>query len=176
VTRGGEARAVDRRNRRGRATAVVLALLTSAGAGCSAFPGAADAGRRLLADGFVSLTAPLQVPAMAARDAWAACAGEEGSSKALLPAWFVAFAFEHAGLCALHLVDLTAAPIHLVAGNRPPRIYRPWSLPMERDRDGVLGHEAGELALYGVAGVGGAAIAWWFGTSYVPHVFRWFVQ
>ena len=142
--------------------------------GCTTFAGAADAGRRALVDGYVAITAPIQVPAMAGRDAWNACSGEDGASKAWLPVFFVGYALQHAGLSALHLIDLAASPIHLVVGNPPPRIYVPYELPMPRYEDASLGKETGELALYGVAGVGGAIVAWYFATIYLPHIFRWF--
>lgn len=152
--------------------AAALAVATLA-AGCTAFPGAAQAGRRALEDGFVSLTAPVQVPVMAAREAWAAGGGEDGRSRFWLPLDFVGCCFVEAGLCALHALDLVATPVHVVVGNGPAGIYRTDVFPMERQRP-AFGEETGELALYGIGSVAGAAIAWWFGSHYVPHLFRWF--
>jgi hypothetical protein len=142
-------------------------------AGCAEFPGAGDAGRRVLVDGFVVLTSPVQVPAMAARDAWDDCGSDHPALLLLLPVFFVGRTVEHAVLAAMHGVDLVAAPIHACVGNGPPRIYEPYQLPMPWCTDSDLGHETGELALYDAAGVGGAVIAWWFATIYIPHLFHW---
>jgi hypothetical protein len=155
-----------------RAAALAAAVLLAPG--CTAFPGAANGGRRALVDGFVSITAPVQVVWMAGRDAWQHCSGEEGSSKLLLPVWFVAHSFEHAGISALHFLDLFASPIHVVAGNGPPRIYEPYEWPMPRVEEAPYGAEVGELALYGAAGVGGAIVAYWFATIYIPNLVSWF--
>jgi len=161
---------------RPRRTALVTALAVASLplAGCSAFPGAADAGERVLVDGFVALTSPVQVPVMAARDAWNDCGSEHAAMMLLLPVFFVGRACEHVGLAAMHAVDLVAAPIHVCVGNGPPKIYVPYELPMAWYPDAKLGSEAGELALYDAAGVGGLVIAWWFTTIYVPHLFHWF--
>lgn len=142
-------------------------------AGCSAFPHAADSGRRMAQDGFVVLTAPVQVPWVAAREAWAACPGGEGRSRLWLPVWFVGCACGEAVLGVLHAADLLAAPIHLCAGNGPAPIYRGCEFPLQRNVN-FFSAPTGELALYGVAGTGGAAVAWWFGTTYVPGIFRFF--
>lgn len=163
------------RPRSSRRPAALAAILFTSSA-CSTFPGAADAGRRFLVDGFVTLTSPVQVPAMAARDAWNSCTDDNEKSTFWLPAYFVGYTLYHTGLCALHTLDFAAAPIHLVVGNGPPRIYEPYALPMPRAADSNLGHEVGELALYDAAGIGGVVIAWWFGSTYVPHLFHWFTD
>jgi hypothetical protein len=157
---------------RGGLAAGALAATCLLGAGCSAFPGAADAGRRALHDTYVTFTAPVQVPCMAAVEAWAACSGEEGSPKVLVPVYFVGYALLEAGLCAMHTIDLTAAPIHLVVGNGPSPIYDTKPFPMER-RTAAWSGDTGELGLYDVGGVAGAVVAYWFGTQYFPHIFHW---
>jgi hypothetical protein len=108
---------------------------------------------------------------MAAREAWLASGGSSGRSRAWLPLDFAGRALLHAGLCALHLLDLPAAPIHLVAGEGPPEVYEPFDFPMELHAGADLADEAGELALYGIAGSGGAAISWWLGSVYLPGIF-----
>jgi hypothetical protein len=153
-----------------RAGALAAAWLA---AGCATLPGTADAGRRALEDGLVAVMAPVQVPALAAVEAWEAGRGGGALSQLLLPARFVGFCFSEAGLCALHALDLAASPIHLVAGNGPAGIYRLDRFPMERATP-ALSSDSGELALYGVGGAAGAAIAYWFGAYYVPHLFHWF--
>lgn len=153
---------------------LVALVALAASAGCSAFPDAGATGRRVLVDGFVTLTSPVQAPAMAGRDAWDDCGGGPAAKRLLLPVYFVGRLCQHTGLCALHTVDLVAAPIHLFVGNGPPKIYVPYELPMRWQPDAKVGSEAGQLALYGVAGIGGAVIAWWFATIYVPHLFHWF--
>jgi hypothetical protein len=156
--------------RRPPAGALVAAGLLS---GCSAFPGARAAAGRMQLDAFVTLTAPLQVPWLAARAAWAEGAADSGAANLLLPIRLLGHCFAEAATCALHTLDLAAAPIHLVAGNGPAPIYAGCALPLER-REPFASRATGELALYDVAGVGGAAIAWWFGTTYVPGIFRFF--
>jgi hypothetical protein len=112
------------------------------------------------------------VPLVAGREAWE-WSGAEGRSRAWLPVAFVGGFVVHAGVAALHLLDVAATPIHFVAGNGPAEVYDGFDLPLARSQE-PFGPEVGELALWGSAGAGGAAIAWWFGTSYVPHLFRWF--
>ena len=141
--------------------------------GCNTFPGAKAAGERLEVDAFVTFTAPLQVPWVAGREAWAACDGEGAFSKLWLPAYFVGFTFAEAGLSALHTLDIVAAPIHVIAGNGPPGIYRGCEFPLQRTAP-LASRATGELALYGVAGAGGAAIGYWFATTYVPGIFSFF--
>lgn len=141
-------------------------------AGCAAFPAPGNSADRLGQDLFVTATAPIQVPWLAARDAWEWSVGPEQSG-AWLPVAFVGGLLLHGGLATLHALDLVATPIHFIAGNGPAEVYAGCELPLER---GVapLGPAAGELALYGAAGVGGVAIAWWFGGTYVPHLFARF--
>ena len=153
---------------------VALGLL--AFGGCAAWPEGRAGGERALADAFVTLASPVEIPAMAARDAWKLCHDEPDDSVAWLPLAFLGFTLEHTGLSVLHTFDLAATPIHLLKGDGPPRIYQPYSLPMGRVPDADLGGEAGELALYGIAAIGGSVIAWWFGTSYVPHLFHYFTD
>ena len=138
--------------------------------GCSAFPGAKVAGERLKVDGYVFVTSPIQVPWVAARESWQACSGEEGSSKLLLPVYFVGYTLAHTGLATLHTLDLLAAPIHVVAGNGPAGIYRGCEMPLVRQKP-LASAETGELALYDVAGTGGAVLTWWFFFIYIPEAF-----
>ena len=152
-----------------RRTAILSAAL--GGSGCTAVDFAAT-GERLGQDLFVVATSPLQVPCVAARDAWEWTA-EPDRSRAWLPIAFVGAVAVHGGLAALHALDVVAAPIHLVAGNGKADVYAGFDLP-HVDAPAALGPAAGELALWGAAGVGGAAIAWWFGSSYVPHLFEVF--
>ena len=156
-----------RRGARLAAGVVAAALLQ----GCEASPGVAAAGDRFVVDGFVTFTSPLQVPWVAGREAWDACDGEEKASKLLLPAYFVGYLVAETGLATLHAIDLAATPIHLVAGNGPPGIYRRCEFPLERQAP-LASRATGELALYGIAGVGGVVIAYWFGTVYVPALAR----
>lgn len=155
--------------RGGRLAALALALPL---AGCALFPAPGASARRLGHDLFVVASSPLQVPLVAARDAWE-WSGAPERSRAWLPVAFVGGVLVHGGLAVLHLADVAATPIHFVAGNGPAPTYDGFALP-HRDAPEPLAPAAGELALYGVAGVGGAAIAWWFGGTYVPHLFRFF--
>lgn len=148
---------------------IVSALLSS----CGTFEGTKAAAERLKVDAFVTFTSPIQIPWVAAREAWAACDGEHGSSRLLLPVYFVGYFVTETGLSALHAIDLAASPIHLIAGNGPPGIYRGCEFPLRREKY-LISRETGELALYGVAGVGGAAITYWFVTAYIPNIFDTF--
>ncbi len=56
--------------------------------GCTLFPAPVESARRLGQDLYVVVTAPLQVPWVAARDAWA-WTGEEERSRGWLPIVFV---------------------------------------------------------------------------------------
>jgi hypothetical protein len=151
---------------------IAIAAAASVGAGCSSIDVAATS-ERLGQDLFVVATSPLQLPWVAARDAWQWTTATPDRSPAWLPVAFVGNAMVHAGLAALHALDLVAAPIHLVAGNGPAEVYAGFDLP-HVDAAAPLGPAAGELALWGAAGVGGAAIAWWFGSHYVPGLFELF--
>ncbi|MBM4015395.1 MAG: hypothetical protein FJ293_10595 [Planctomycetes bacterium] len=139
--------------------------------GCAAVDVAAT-GERVGQDLFVVATSPLQVPWVAARDAWEWTAAPE-RSRAWLPLAFLGGVVVHGGLAALHALDVVAAPIHLVAGNGKAQVYAGFDLP-HVDAPAPLGPAAGELALWGAAGAGGAVIAWWFGASYVPNLFAVF--
>lgn len=141
--------------------------------GCETFPGAREAGRRLTVDGYVLVTSPIQVPWVAAKESWEACSGEAGSSKLLLPLYFVGYTVAHTGLAVLHTLDLVAAPIHVVAGNGPAGIYRGCEMPLVRQKP-LFSPETGELALYDVAGTGGAVITYWFVFIYLPEAFSFF--
>lgn len=150
------------------AAALVAAALLS---GCESTPGTAAAGQRAKVDAFVALTSPVQVPWVAGREAWEACDGEGGASKLLLPFCFVGYLVAHTGIAVLHAADLVVTPIHLVAGNGPPGIYRGCEFPLVRETS-LASRKTGELALYGAAGIGGVFIAYWFTTYYVPALAR----
>jgi hypothetical protein len=152
------------------ARVLLASALLSAASACSAFPDAAATGQRLKVDGFVLLTSPIGVPWVAATESWGACSGDEGHTKLLLPVFFVGYTLAHTGLAVLHTLDLVAAPIHLVAGNGPAAIYRGCELPLVREKP-LVSSATGELALYGVAGTGGALIAYWFVAIYIPEAF-----
>lgn len=155
---------------RRRPPAPALLLASALLVGCDAFPGASVAGERLKVDGYVALTSPIQVPWVAARESWQACSGEEGSSKLLLPAYFLGYTLAHTGLAVAHTLDLFAAPIHVVAGNGPAGIYRGCEMPLVREKP-LASAETGELALYDVAGTGGALLTYWFVFIYIPEAF-----
>jgi len=150
-----------------------MLLACALACGCSAFPDARATGERLKIDGFVAVTSPIQVPWVAARESWEACSGEGKSSKLLLPAYFVGYTLAHTGLALFHTLDLFAAPIHLFAGNGPAGVYRGCEMPLERVKP-LFSRATGELALYDVAGTGGAVITYWFFVIYIPEAFSFF--
>lgn len=157
----------------GRATAL-LGLLAAPLLlpGCAACPAPAASCERLGQDLFVVATSPLQVPWIAARDAWE-WSGRPDHSRGWLPVAFVGGVLLQTGLMALHAVDVAATPLHFVAGNGPAAVFDGCALPLERTAE-PLGPAAGELALWGAAGVGGVVVGWWFGHTYVPHLFARF--
>jgi hypothetical protein len=155
---------------RRRSPAPALLLACALFVGCDAFPGASVAGERLKVDGYVAITSPINVPWVAARESWQACSGDEGSSKLLLPCYFVGYTLAHTGLAVAHTLDLFAAPIHVVAGNGPAGIYRGCEMPLVRQKP-LASAETGELALYDVAGTGGAVLTYWFVFIYIPEAF-----
>jgi hypothetical protein len=136
------------------------------------FPAPGASARRLGQDLWVVVTSPLQLPLVAGRESWEWC-GEEGRSRLWVPFVFVGELVIHGGLAALHGVDIVATPVHFIAGNGPAEVYDGFGLPLERT-DAPLGPAAGVLLLWGAAGTAGAVIAWWFGSTYVPHLFHWF--
>ncbi len=151
---------------------VVGLLAALAFQGCAAFPAPAESARRLGQDLFVVVTAPLQVPWVAARDAWNFTDGPD-HSRGWVPLLFVGDCVLQTGLAAFHLIDVAATPLHFVAGNGPAAVYDGFSLP-HQPADAPLAPAAGEMLLWGAAGAGGVVIGWWFGGTYVPHVFRFF--
>ncbi|MBL8840379.1 MAG: hypothetical protein JNL90_02495 [Planctomycetes bacterium] len=160
-----------RRGRSGALAAAALAVASSA-PGCMLFPAPAESARRLGQDLFVVVTAPLQVPWVAARDAWA-WTDSPDRSRAWVPLFFVGDLVLQSGLAALHAVDAAVAPLHFVAGNGPAGVYEGFALPHQPAAT-PLAPAAGEMLLWGAAGAGGAVVAWWFGGTYVPHLFRFF--
>lgn len=138
-------------------------------AGCASLPGLSGAGKRLAADLFVIGSAPLQIPAMAARDAWTEVR-DPWLRPVALPVKFVGRALLHTGLTLLHGVDLVALPLHVFRECEPVRIYEAYSLPMAFAPEAAIATEAGEIALWSAGAVGGVAVGYYFFGVYVPAV------
>lgn len=164
MTAGGRG---DARRRRRFRQALVLGLLPVL-LGCTAVAGAPSAGRRLLADLFVVGTSPVQLPAMAARDAAAGDAGP-WEKTLLFPVRFVGGLVRHGALTGLHALDVVATPLHLFDEDEAPRIYTVYRLPMPMAEDAAVGEEAGQILLLSAGTVGGAVIGRWFLLDYLPR-------
>jgi hypothetical protein len=151
----------------------LLLLLATGLPGCAAFPGADSGLARVEADAFVVFTSPVQVPAMAGRDAYEMVDGP-WLSVLSLPVTFPLQFLRHTGLTALHLLDLTAAPLHFLSDAGEPEIYRRDVFPMVVDEDAPVAREAGEMALWGAAMWGGIAVSYWLIVDFVPALFSLF--
>lgn len=151
---------------------LLAAILPLALSSCTTSADVHNGVDRFLVDGYVTLTSPIEVPAMAGRDAWNAIADGGPMAKLALPFVFVGYVGLHTGICALHTLDLVATPIHMIVGNGRPKVYEPYELPMPFVKDAPIGQEAGELALYGVGTTGGLLVAYWYFFIHAPGFFQ----